>query len=301
MWDFLIQKEGESQWQALKEAQSSLYEGRYRLVLHSKLKTTDIEITIICTNEQTTKKYIGKTNAQGLMMIFPYQELSPGLWQVFCSCEDKEARIELNILPIHQQQNDITRQYKSQLEELIKLEIEPYLIKHSAQSLVRAKLLPDLQLILNQSTFFSLQGEVTPIFGRIEMRDTHFPYLILSDFKLRYELQHPTKGDIVVSREQIISIESLPFEFQHFLELPDHLDLNTFFKGQVILETLTPVINTVASQTFTLFTEESEKIVIQPPPPNFFISDEPVIHPALPPRLSDKSLKRKEITLPPLP
>jgi|GEM_PF-1516713 len=342
MWDFLIQKEGESQWQSLKEAKNLLASGRYRLVVNCSLKQAAIDVSILYRdrqqNPQPLKKYSGKTNAQGLMLIFPYQDLTDGFWQITCSNGVEMGKIEIEVKTQPNQakvkpqvfsqnpaevkpipeiikseiQPKSSQKYEAELQEIIKSEIEPYLEQHSAQSLVRAKLLPDLQLTLNQSTFFSLQGEVIPIFGLIEMRDTQFPYLIQSNFKLRYQLQHPFTEENILSQEQAISIENLPFEFQYFLELPNDLEQTTF-KGKVILETVSPSINTVATQRFSLTTEkraqEVKKIVTQTAEVDVdeesisvYILPSKTEHPALPPRLTDPVKPgKKELTLPPLP
>ncbi len=330
MWDFLIQLEGECKWQPLKDAKNSLSEGRYRLVLHSNLKKTNIQVSISYKNlqgkSQSVKQHLGKTNERGLMMLLPYTDLQPGLWQVTCSsCPVAQANeavwqqtMQLDILAKESKPKEIVNQYLTQLEALIKQEIEPYLEKHSAQSLVRAKLLPDLQIVLNQTSFFSLQGEVVPIFGHIEMRDTQFPYLILSDFKIRYEIQDIQTGQMLFNWEQAISIEQLPFAFQYFLELPTNLEQTTF-RGEVILETVTPSINIVGSQTFTLITEqpvrelpkltthsEEDKILPEVDSKSILLYlvtpvSPPTEHPALPPRLTEKSKNRKEVTLPLIP
>jgi hypothetical protein len=92
-WEFLIQKEGERSWQPVKSPKIDLEAGRYRVVAHTS--RTNIEVDV-CVSHQSTgevppkrrfQKRSRRTNPEGLMVVIPFTELKPGLWELRC-CGD---------------------------------------------------------------------------------------------------------------------------------------------------------------------------------------------------------------------
>ena len=317
MWSFLIQKEGEEQWKSVPQEKVVLTEGRYRLILncglpHSPIKTSIFYIKDLVNTQSLQKhEFVHRANDHGIIVLFPYRKMIPGLWQVVCTNGSMQAKIDFEIVSqINKISEQITVDLTSQakLEQLIRNEIEPYLEKHSQQSIVGSKLLPELELTLTQNQFFSLQGELLPVFGRIEMKDAEFPYLIQSNFRIHYRLKCPFKDEYLISQEQYITIENLPFDFQYFLELPNNLESNAF-KGEVILETLYPKVNVLAKKVFSLITENNKPLqkVLEieeeePTGEKANLQNSNYDHPALPNRLDDTHIKsKKEVNLPPIP
>ena len=92
-WEFLIQKEGESSWQPIKSLKLDLEAGRYRVVAHTSRTNIEVEV---CVSHQSTgeippkrrfQKRSRRTNPEGLMVVIPFTELKPGLWELRC-CGD---------------------------------------------------------------------------------------------------------------------------------------------------------------------------------------------------------------------
>ncbi len=92
-WEFLIQKEGDRSWQPVKSPSLQIEEGRYRVVAHSSLTNTDVEICL--THDSTeevppkrrSQKRSRRTNPEGLMVVIPFTYLRPGRWELRC-CGD---------------------------------------------------------------------------------------------------------------------------------------------------------------------------------------------------------------------
>ncbi|MEQ9485106.1 hypothetical protein [Coleofasciculus sp. F4-SAH-05] len=92
-WEFLLQKEGDRTWLPIKSPKLDLDVGRYRVVAHSSLANTDVEICVTHTDTNQTppkrryQKRSRRTNPDGLMVIIPFTYLKPGLWELRC-CGD---------------------------------------------------------------------------------------------------------------------------------------------------------------------------------------------------------------------
>ena len=89
-WEFLLQKEGELTWNPLASPTVEIQEGRYRLAVCSN--RTDAEVDVRITHEsiyedppkRRTQKHSRCTNAEGLMVVIPYNYLKPGIWEFCC-------------------------------------------------------------------------------------------------------------------------------------------------------------------------------------------------------------------------
>lgn len=98
-WEFLIQQEGDRSWLPLDSPDVEILEGRYRIVARSTHPNLDVEVRIshLATDEIPPKrrmqKRLGKTNAHGLMVIIPYTQLQPGLWDLRCDSPDTMAHL----------------------------------------------------------------------------------------------------------------------------------------------------------------------------------------------------------------
>ena len=89
-WEFLIQKEGDHQWVPIPTSTFKIEPGVYRVLAHSNRLDSDLEIRI---SHQTSsgedsdydpQHYSRHVNPQGLVMIFPFRELSAGIWEIRC-------------------------------------------------------------------------------------------------------------------------------------------------------------------------------------------------------------------------
>lgn len=89
-WEFLIQKEGNHQWVPIPTSTFEIEPGIYRVLANSNRLDSDLEIRIshqTSTGEDSThdpQHYSRHVNPQGLVMIFPFRELSAGIWEIRC-------------------------------------------------------------------------------------------------------------------------------------------------------------------------------------------------------------------------
>ena len=90
-WEYLIQKEGDRAWLPLELDSAELEEGRYRVVARAGRPHTEVEVRLMYESvgevppQQRVHKRIRHTNKDGLMVVFPYTDLKPGIWEISCS------------------------------------------------------------------------------------------------------------------------------------------------------------------------------------------------------------------------
>jgi hypothetical protein len=90
-WQFLIQKQGDRNWQPLESLYVDILEGRYRIVARSSRVNTDVEVRVthVSPAEIPPKRRIHKrlrcTDDDGLMAVIPFTYFAPGAWEVRCS------------------------------------------------------------------------------------------------------------------------------------------------------------------------------------------------------------------------
>ncbi len=93
-WEFLLQKDGDRAWLPLDTPDVEILEGRYRIVARSNHPSTPAEIRIVHQStiehppRRRVQKRMGRTNADGLMVILPYTQFGPGQWEVQCASVD---------------------------------------------------------------------------------------------------------------------------------------------------------------------------------------------------------------------
>lgn len=121
-WEFLIQKEGDRAWLPLEPPSSEVLEGQYRLVLRSPYPQTAIAIHLSYQLQPSSPPQVQtrqhQTNKEGLMVVFPYTYLKPGLWEIAC---------------IAHPENQPTQTYQVSLETLC-LDPEPDIIAEEPES-----------------------------------------------------------------------------------------------------------------------------------------------------------------------
>jgi hypothetical protein len=105
-WEFLIQREGSRGWKSIKQPNLQLIEGRYRIVASTHLTKTEIHTRI---THQTTDVELAQrrsrsrtrvTNADGLIVVMPFNTLQPGNWQFVCSGGDEPSNAWHQILKL---------------------------------------------------------------------------------------------------------------------------------------------------------------------------------------------------------
>ncbi len=102
-WRFLIQQEGDREWLPLELPESEILEGRYRLVGQSQPQQP-VQVQLVYRDLDTAAvprhyRRTAQTNAQGLVGIFPFTRLQPGLWEIRCHLEGEAVVLHLQVVP----------------------------------------------------------------------------------------------------------------------------------------------------------------------------------------------------------
>lgn len=111
-WEFLLQQDGDRAWLSIDTPTVEILEGRYRIAAKSNYKNVPVEVLIRhdATEEDPPKRRVQKhtyqTNQKGLMVVIPYTELQPGLWEFRCThqapiegLENPTHSIQFHVLP----------------------------------------------------------------------------------------------------------------------------------------------------------------------------------------------------------
>lgn len=89
-WEFLLQKEGDRSWLPLESPDVEILEGRYRIVARSSRTSTSVEICVIhqateAILKRRMQKRSSQTNPDGLLVVVPFTQLQPGIWEFRCT------------------------------------------------------------------------------------------------------------------------------------------------------------------------------------------------------------------------
>ncbi|MDY7006585.1 MAG: hypothetical protein SWX82_22365 [Cyanobacteriota bacterium] len=133
-WEFLLQKEGDRTWLPLESADVEILEGRYRIVAHTHIANTEVQIQIIHNSTEEVpplrrvQKRSSRTHSQGLISIIPFTRLKPGKWEFRCqtkpttsSVKTKQHIIYLEVLPTDYDDSDLSQILDVQSQELYPL------------------------------------------------------------------------------------------------------------------------------------------------------------------------------------
>ncbi len=99
-WEFLLQRKGDKSWLPLESPTVEILEGPYRLAARSALANTLVAIAIVyrpladVRHPPTQQKVVKRISNDGLLIVMPYTNLVPGLWQIDCLAAEAEAEAE---------------------------------------------------------------------------------------------------------------------------------------------------------------------------------------------------------------
>lgn len=268
-WEFLIQKEGDRAWLPLESPSVEILEGRYRVVARSSRPNTDVEIRLTHQSieagakKRRVQKRHHRTNKDGLMVVFPFTSLQPGLWELSCIGDlmsdllgnTWKYSIELEVLPVDSDagaESDWEGQPPSTAEAASPAASESETI--SPQPVTPS---PPLALILDRETHVAYQGQPMILSGRVELAQAAGG--AQNDAEVRaYQLQvcllNPQNAESIQEVYVSLPLASLPLTFQYALELPSTPSLRLML-GEVNLrevlssDTQSPVLDT---QGFTV-------------------------------------------------
>ncbi len=113
-WEFLLQQEGDRSWLPLESPDVEILEGRYRVMVKNVAPNAvmDIRITHESTSEDPPKRRTqvrsGKSNPMGLVVVIPFTQMQPGIWELACVPNDLmsdllghqgQYSVQLHVLP----------------------------------------------------------------------------------------------------------------------------------------------------------------------------------------------------------
>jgi hypothetical protein len=116
-WEFLLQQEGDRSWLPLESPDVEILEGRYRVMVKTAVPDTvmDIRITHESTDELPTKRRTqvrsGETSAKGLLLVIPFTQMQPGVWELAIGVPHNAS---------HDEARGATQHYSVQLHVLTK-------------------------------------------------------------------------------------------------------------------------------------------------------------------------------------
>ncbi|MEC4805353.1 MAG: hypothetical protein SAJ12_01580 [Jaaginema sp. PMC 1079.18] len=136
-WEFLIQKHGKNAWFPLKKSKLKLPAGRYRLVAQCDRPHLDVDVRLTHQTLDTTppqqrsQQRQGRTNSEGLMVIVPFVNFTPGLWEIRASSEimsellgeNWQKVVKFRVLPQFSHQSSVISQQSSSNVESTEAEI----------------------------------------------------------------------------------------------------------------------------------------------------------------------------------
>jgi len=90
-WQFLLQKDGDQAWLPLEASNTEILEGRYRAAVQSTYLNQSVTVQVAYIDTQLSpprrrsQTRHSCTTPTGLLVIFPYSFLRPGIWQIICT------------------------------------------------------------------------------------------------------------------------------------------------------------------------------------------------------------------------
>jgi len=273
-WEFLIQKENDRSWQSLKSPEVELPQSRYRLVVRSNRADTDIDIRIIhhSIHENPPKRRLQKRsrriNSEGLMVLIPFTDLAPGIWEFRClpdlfedlMGEPWQKTLQIKVLPpnphLDSATQDTTGEEQGRIGDLT--------ISHQSKipiSTVKSAI-PDpypLRLTLKQETYMARAGQSINLAGYIELpnpienQETEEELVLTGEMRIR--LRDPQSGQVLAERQQQLTTQEIPFTFACSIHIPAQSNTHLLL-GEVTIYHVPEIPNdsplVLASRSFSI-------------------------------------------------
>lgn len=260
-WEFLIQKEGVRAWFPLKPPIAQLESGRYRVVARSHRVNTEVEVRLTYQSQvQRLQKWIRHTNEKGLMPVFPYIHLQPGMWEISCSGnlmselmgDSWKYTVQLQVLPVNsesevdQQQvalqdedpttdiedsskvEDLPVNLKSEVDQqqAALLDEEPTDIEYSSKVDELGAVAVPIALSLDQQTYIALPGKSIALLGQVDLAEDNAQTASsqieqrVNTYELVISLRDPENSQTIKEIRQLLSFSILPGPFEYSFDLP---------------------------------------------------------------------------------
>ena len=120
-WEFLLQKEGDHSWIRPKTTNFEIRAGRYRVAAKSSRANAEVEVAVTYQaagkqpSQRKTKRRSHSTNPEGLMVVIPFTNLTPGIWELCCSSNQKspvgkwQQTLKLEVIPSLRETSPVTQ------------------------------------------------------------------------------------------------------------------------------------------------------------------------------------------------
>jgi len=109
-WEFLLQRKGDKSWLPLESPTVEILEGQYRLAAKSDLNNLAVSIAIAyrpladVRHEPFQQKIVKKISHDGLLIVMPYTNFVPGLWQISCAATETQDSwlkvVKFDVIPV---------------------------------------------------------------------------------------------------------------------------------------------------------------------------------------------------------
>ncbi len=288
-WEFLLQQEGDRSWLPLESPDVEILEGRYRVMAKTAMLDTLMEIRI--THESThefpikrrTQIRSGESNAMGLLLVIPFTQMQPGIWELAIKVQHAGTRkvvrggpqqysVQLHVLP---KESDVAGEWEPdwsqphpepelQLPQTSFLEPEFLEVREPIIAEIIAPepigIAPPAPLIDRQTVTLSLQpnsydiqaGQTIAIVGIVQATIPGS----LSGCTLVIRVRDPQRGDLVVERSTPYPLITLPFQLELGLTIPATLPGSMLMGDLCLMDDRTG--ETLAVDRFTLFAPLSD-------------------------------------------
>ncbi len=96
-WEFLLQRKGDKSWLPLESPTVEILEGQYRLAARSALANALVGIAIAyrpfadVRHQPFQQKIAKRISHDGLLIVMPYTNFRPGVWQIDCLSAESNA------------------------------------------------------------------------------------------------------------------------------------------------------------------------------------------------------------------
>ena len=96
-WEFLLQRKGDKSWLPLESPTVEILEGQYRLAARSALANALVGIAIAyrpladVRHQPFQQKIAKRISHDGLLIVMPYTNFVPGLWQIDCLATEPDG------------------------------------------------------------------------------------------------------------------------------------------------------------------------------------------------------------------
>lgn len=296
-WEFLLQRQGEATWHTLASpAQVEIQEGRYRLAVRSSYTDTEVDVRIThdSTYEDPPKRRMQKharsINADGLMVVIPFNYLKPGIWEFLCRPDlitdlmgdSWQHTLQIQVLPDSapeshqvsrgageqetQKRGSVTKQTnRTGLDGENSFKISDPILA-AAQSAANGKEVvasdttrsspnpsfPSVAIALDNETYVASQDGVLTISGQVESAEA--VERNIQNTELKIYLRDPRNSQVVAERQQMLPAGNLPLRFSCKVNIPAEVNTRLIL-GEVALkapgEMPAPQVLTTASFTVT--------------------------------------------------